>query len=85
MYLVNRLPCKGHKDLTPEEAWSGRKPTLNLHLKTFGCMAIVQVPKEKRRKLDAKGKESLFVGLIWRSRSMIALFSKKHVSSRKDA
>lgn len=68
VYLVNRLPCKGLENCTPEEGWSGRKPTLK-HLKVFGCKAIVQIPKEKRKKLDAKGKELLFVGYSDKSKA----------------
>lgn len=34
VYLMNRSPTKGH-EMTPEEAWSGRKPDL-AHIRVFG-------------------------------------------------
>ncbi|KRX74502.1 Retrovirus-related Pol polyprotein from transposon TNT 1-94 [Trichinella sp. T6] len=47
--------------MTPEEAWSGRKPNL-AHLKVFGCLAMVHVPSGQRKKWDLKSKERIFVG-----------------------
>ena len=61
VYLINRTPCKGLKELVPVEAWSGKKPNLS-HLKVFGCSAITHIPKQKRKKFDSKGKEVTFVG-----------------------
>lgn len=60
-YLINRTPTKALKDITPEEAWSGRKPNLK-HLRIFGSIAYVHTPKEKRKKLDAKSSYHVFVG-----------------------
>ena len=45
-YLLNRTPTKALKDITPEEAWSGRKPDLH-HLCIFGSVAYVHTPKQK--------------------------------------
>lgn len=59
-YLVNRSPTKGHKQ-TPEEAWSGRKPDLS-RVRVFGSKDMVHVPKQKRKKWDAKSKEAISVG-----------------------
>lgn len=61
VYLINRTPCKRQNFLSPYETWYGRKPNLK-NLKVFGCKAVVQVPKQKRKKLDPKGKEVIFVG-----------------------
>lgn len=61
VYLVNRSPTKFLSHKTPEEIWS--KKDLNLeHLKIFGCKAIMHVPKQHRKKLDAKSRECVFVG-----------------------
>mgnify|MGYP007059648610 FL=1 len=38
----------------------GKKPNLG-HLKAFGNIAYVHVPKEKRRKLDAKAEKCILV------------------------
>lgn len=61
IYLINRTPCKVLNNISPEEVWSGKKPNLK-YLKVFGCKAVIHIPKEKRKKLDAKGKEAVFVG-----------------------
>ena len=61
IYLLNRCPTKSVKGMTPQEAWSGRKPSV-AHFKVFGCIAYSHVPKEKRQKLDDKSKKCIFVG-----------------------
>lgn len=57
-YLVNRSPTKGH-DLTPEGAWSGRKPDLT-HVRVFGARVMKHVPRQKRKKWDSKANLSGF-------------------------
>jgi hypothetical protein len=61
VYLMNRCPTKAVWDKTPFEAWSGRKPSIK-HLKVFGCICYVQIPKEKRYKLDETSEKCIFVG-----------------------
>ena len=39
----------------------GKKPEVS-HLKIIGCLIYVQIPKEKRTKLDPSGKKGIFVG-----------------------
>jgi hypothetical protein len=48
-------------DTTPNEAWSGKKPSIS-HLKLFDCDAFVHVPKEKRSKFDKKAIKCIFIG-----------------------
>ena len=48
-YLRNRTPI-GPKGLTPEEAYSGKKPYIG-HLRAYGCIAYAHIPKETRQKL----------------------------------
>lgn len=60
-YIINRVPCKGSGDKSPEEIWSGQKPNMKW-LKVFGCKAYAQVPAVKRKKLDDKSTECIFVG-----------------------
>eukprot|EP00253_Pinus_taeda_P026647 PITA_26647 len=47
VYLQNRksASCLGH--MTPEEAFSGKKPDIG-HLHIFGCITYSYIPKEKR-------------------------------------
>ena len=61
VYTKNRLPTKAVPDKTPEEVWTGKKPSV-LHMRVFGCIAHVLVPSMKRSKLDAKSVECMFVG-----------------------
>jgi len=39
----------------------GEKPEFS-HLKIFGYLVYIHVPKEKRSKLDPSGKKGIFVG-----------------------
>ena len=56
IYLQNWTSTNG--GLSPHELYFGKK--LNLaHLRIFGSIAYVHVPKEKRRKLDAKAEKCL--------------------------
>jgi hypothetical protein len=52
-YLVNRSPTRANGGMTPEEKYSGTKPKVN-HLRIFGSLAYLHVPKENRKKLDSK-------------------------------
>jgi hypothetical protein len=60
-YLVNRSPSSVLYDKTPQEVWTGKKPSLT-HLKVFGCDAYVHVPKENKSKLDKKVEKCIFIG-----------------------
>jgi hypothetical protein len=60
-YLVNRSPSSVLDEKTPQEVWTGKKPSLT-HLKVFGCDAYVHVPKENMSKLDKKVEKCIFIG-----------------------
>jgi hypothetical protein len=49
------------KTITPEEAWSGHKPSVT-HLQVFGCVAYAKIPNARRTKLDDKSEKCIFVG-----------------------
>ena len=61
-YVQNKCPTKALKDITPQEAWSGVKPTVN-HFRVFGCLAHVHVPHEKRKKLDDRSMCCVLLGV----------------------
>ena len=61
VYLLNRLPTKALEFKTPYEIWYGVTPSLK-HLKVFGSICYVHVPKIKRDKLDQKADIGIFVG-----------------------
>jgi hypothetical protein len=61
VYLKNRSPTKSLEHKTPFEAFYGFKPIVS-HLRIFGSKAFSHVPKEDRRKLDAKEIKCIFIG-----------------------
>jgi hypothetical protein len=60
-YLENRRPTRCLDNITPFEALYGSKPTIH-NLKVFGCKDFAHIPKENRKKLDAKGIKCIFIG-----------------------
>ncbi|TYK22149.1 Retrovirus-related Pol polyprotein from transposon TNT 1-94 [Cucumis melo var. makuwa] len=61
VYLSNRSPTRSLWNKTPQQAWTGRKPSIG-HLRVFGCMAYAHIPDQKRSKLDDKSEKYVFVG-----------------------
>jgi hypothetical protein len=61
VYLLNICPTKSVRNMTPQEAWSGEKPTIS-HLRVFGCVAYAQILKAKRKKLDDHEEKCIFIG-----------------------
>ena len=60
VYVQNRTLHRVLENKTPEEVFSGKKPEF-IHLKIFGCPVYMQIPKEKRTKVDPSGKNGIFV------------------------
>jgi hypothetical protein len=61
VYVQNRLSHSALGFKTLEQMFIGKKPKVS-HLKIFGCLVFVHIPKEKRTKLDPSGKKGIFVG-----------------------
>ena len=61
VYLKNLSPTTAVLGRTPEEAWTGKNPSI-AHLRAFGCKAFAHIPDNQRTKLDPKTKECTFVG-----------------------
>ena len=61
IYLLNRSPHKILEDKTPKESFTGQKPQVN-HMRTFGCLVFIHVPKDKTNKLEPSGKNGIFFG-----------------------
>ena len=61
VYLSNRSPSRSLWNETPQQAWTGRKPSI-AHLKIFGSIAFAHVPDQKRSKLDDKSEKLVFIG-----------------------
>ncbi|KAL0364512.1 UNVERIFIED_CONTAM: Retrovirus-related Pol polyprotein from transposon TNT 1-94 [Sesamum angustifolium] len=61
VYLLNRCPTKAVQNMTPIEAWSGKKPSAK-HLRVFGSICYVHIPTKKRHKLEEKTEKGIFLG-----------------------
>ena len=61
VYLKNRSSTRCLDNITPFEALYGSKPAIH-NLKIFGCKAFAHIPKENRKKLDAKAIKCIFIG-----------------------
>lgn len=62
-YVLNKCPTLAVKDITPQEAWSGIKPSVD-QFRIFGCLAHVHVPHVNRGKLDNKSLSCVFLGIV---------------------
>jgi transposase InsO family protein len=67
-YVLNRSPTLAVKDMTPEEAWSGQKPSVH-HFRVFGCLAHVHVHDVHRKKLDSKSITCVNLGVSEESKA----------------
>jgi hypothetical protein len=54
-------PHKAVGSMTPEEAFSGKKPEVG-HFQIFGYTTYSYVPSEKRKKLEPMAERGIFVG-----------------------
>jgi hypothetical protein len=59
-YIRNRSPYKKN-NVTPQELMTGKRPTVS-HMRVFGSVAYVHVPKGLRTKLDPVSEKGIFVG-----------------------
>lgn len=60
-YLLNRCPTKRLEAITPEEAWSGSKPSVK-HMRIFGSLCYRHIPEQNRRKLDSRSQAMVLIG-----------------------
>lgn len=67
VYVLNRCPTLAVKNITPEEAWSGVKPSVE-HFRVFGCVAHVHVPDARRTKLEDKSFACVLLGVSEKSK-----------------
>ena len=62
----------------------GKKPTV-IHLKIFGFLVYVHIPKEKRTELDPSGKKEIFVGYCEVSKAFrIYILGFHHIDISRD-
>ena len=67
-YLQNRI-LHTNQSATPFEQWTGTKPNLS-DLRIFGSKVYVHVPDERRKKLDPKCIEGIFIGFCTNSKAI---------------
>ena len=61
LYVQNRTPQRILENTIHEEVFSSKKLEV-IHLRIFGYLVYIHIPKEKRTKLDPSGKKGIFVG-----------------------
>jgi hypothetical protein len=76
-HVLNRVPMKNKKK-TPYEEWIGRRPSLS-YLRTWGCLAKVNVPINNKRKLGPKTVDCIFLGYAHHSIAYKFLVVKSEV------
>ena len=62
IHILNRCPTIAVKNKTREEGWSGLKPSVR-YFRTFGCLAHVHIPDNKRTRLDNKSMSCVLLGI----------------------
>jgi hypothetical protein len=84
VYVQNRLSHSALGLKTPEEMFTGKKPEVS-HLKIFGCLVFIHIPKEKRNKPDPSGKKGIFVGYCEVSKAFrIYIPGHHHIEINRD-
>jgi hypothetical protein len=61
VFILNRAPTKSLQNMTPYEAWHGKKPRVD-HMKTFGCVAHVKKVGPGITKLSDRSTKMVFLG-----------------------
>ncbi|GKD45674.1 retrovirus-related pol polyprotein from transposon TNT 1-94, partial [Tanacetum coccineum] len=86
VHVLNRSPTAALENSTPEEKWSGRKPSVS-YFRIFGCLAHVHIPKEKRLKLDDRSLRCVLFGVSEESKAyrLYDLVNNKIVVSKEEA
>lgn len=84
VYVQNRSPHRVLGNKTPEEVFTGDKPSVD-HLRIFGCPVYFHVAKNKISKLDPSGKWGTFVGYSETSKGYrIYVPGQRYVEVRRD-
>ena len=77
-HVLNRVPTK-HKTMTPFEEWERKRLKLS-YLRTWGCLAKVNIQIPKKRKLGPKIVHCLLLGNAFHSIGYRFLIIKSEVS-----
>ena len=74
VYVLNHCPTKRLEFKVLEEVWTGKKPSIR-HFRVFGSLCYRHIPDQKRRKLDDKSEQMIFV--CYNSTGSYKLFNPK--------
>jgi len=66
-YIKNRVCHSTISDQIPFTVWTDKIPSVR-HLKVYGCLAYARLPDQRRKKLDDKAAECIFVGYATQTR-----------------
>ena len=77
-HVLNRVPTK-NKTITPFEEWERKRLKLS-YLRTWGCLAKVNIPIPKKRKLGPKTVDCVLLGYAFHSIGYRFLIIKSEVS-----
>ena len=77
-HVLNRVPTK-HKTMTPFEEWERKRLKLS-YLRSWGCLAKVNIPIPKKRKLGPKTVDCVLLGYAFHSIGYRFLIIKSEVS-----
>ena len=80
-HVLNKVPTKDN-EITPYEKWAKRRTTLS-YLRTWGCLAKVNVPIPKKRKLGHKTVDCINLGYAKNSVGYRFLVVKSEVPDQK--
>jgi hypothetical protein len=84
VYVQNQLSHSAVGFKTMQEMFTGKKPEVS-HLKIFGCLVFIHIPKEKRNKLEPSGKKGIFVGYCEVSKAFkIYILGHHHIEINRD-
>ena len=61
VYVQNHIPHRVVDNKTPEEDFSGEKLEFT-HMRIYGYLMYIHIPKEKRTNIDPSGRKGIFVG-----------------------
>jgi len=61
VFILNRVPTKALKGMTPFEAWYGHKPSMSF-LQTFGCIGHIRKTKPVLTKLEDRSTPKVLLG-----------------------
>jgi len=73
IYLQNRSPHRILNNMTPKEAFTGKKPSVD-HLRIFGCPMYIHLPKDNRKKMVPTSLKGIFWDIV---------LDQKHMESIK--